>query len=109
LRAHPTEVTNILIVPTDPSPPPHHPLPLHDALPIPAMNHVARTRHAASQPQQSGFRILDFGFWICDRRAAGGSRPLAGRKSKIRSEEQTAEFQSREKLVWRLLVEKKKH
>src|SRR5690606_42165396 len=89
-------------------------LSLHDALPI--LRHLTRTPHgslAALRPQHelehpSGLRLASPG---------GADRPRPHRRhpgreraaeSACRSEEHTSELQSRENLVCRLLLEKKK-
>src|SRR5690606_39616923 len=95
-----------------PPPPAPPPLSLHDALPICRLRrpaggghsrargcrraaHVARRRDGRREGGRRGRQD--------DRRAQGRSLPPA------RSEEHTSELQSRENLVCRLLLEKKKH
>src|SRR5690606_41511303 len=74
-------------------------LSLHDALPISAAARPCRPggRGRCSRGQRSGRRSR--------RRPRGGPGPRACGSS--RSEEHTSELQSREKLVCRLLLEKK--
>src|SRR5690606_40187738 len=82
-----------------------HPLSLHDALPISREeNSVATLSEAFSAPQhhqRPGRRLLAFG-------RLGGVRVAGALDAHPRSEEHTSELQSRENLVCRLLLEKKK-
>src|SRR5690606_41863090 len=75
---------------TDPSPPELYPLSLHDALPICPRHRNRRRRTPAPA-----------------RRPRPRPRPCSARRC-TRSEEHTSELQSRENLVCRLLLEKKK-
>src|SRR5699024_12711467 len=95
------------------SPPEHHPLPLHDALPI------STSRSAAHRPAGSGDGSARR-TWAARgpalrhtprRRSAAptATGPHRGaRSARRRSEEHTSELQSRFDLVCRLLLEKKK-
>src|SRR5690606_41726302 len=86
------------------------PLSLHDALPISAR------RSCPWSATRTGVRSIASRAWSCT--SSGGSGLLGSRKSTSRtrsassaarrSEEHTSELQSREKLVCRLLLEKKK-
>src|SRR3712207_8522001 len=74
-------------------------LSLHDALPISPCSHLRRRDEARGQ---AGCRRRP---WPCPRLGLGVSlRALPG----LRSEEHTSELQSRQYLVCRLLLEKKK-
>src|SRR5690606_41650084 len=83
-----------------------HTLSLHDALPI-SSRHTGRSRSGRSRnaPRPSEKPMMD-------RSRSSGSRtskPTPKRRiSSRRSEEHTSELQSRENLVCRLLLEKKK-
>src|SRR5690606_40512467 len=89
----------------------HYTLSLHDALPIWRWRRRRRPRRIGTRG----------GCWCrpADRRAAGRGRPPAAPRDRgppsrrgreaVRSEEHTSELQSRENLVCRLLLEKKKH
>src|SRR3712207_6937460 len=82
-------------------------LSLHDALPI--FHGLLRVRHITQddahvfcteeQIEEEVLRCLDFGFFIYDQ---------FGFSPRLRSEEHTSELQSRQYLVCRLLLEKKK-
>src|SRR3712207_7224970 len=75
-----------------------YPLSLHDALPISARGRVV---HAAlAQARRRAGRIVV--------RITPVSRPAGGAGVRSRSEEHTSELQSRQYLVCRLLLEKKK-
>src|SRR5690606_41934531 len=97
-----------------PSPPPIDTLSLHDALPIflpqdgPAFQHCrapaaarAQYRRQAEQPASAGLRYAP-------ARALLHPGFAYAQSSDARSEEHTSELQSRENLVCRLLLEKKK-
>src|SRR3712207_7425071 len=75
-------------------------LSLHDALPI-CLRDVARQR------QHQRDRVLRGGDDVRLRRV-GDDDPALGRRLDVRSEEHTSELQSRQYLVCRLLLEKKK-
>src|SRR5690606_39624454 len=91
-----------------------YPLPLHDALPICGRAGCARARHAARFPARprpgstAARRPLIARSWPRQKRTRvrGGSTGV--RPGSARSEEHTSELQSRENLVCRLLLEKKK-
>src|SRR5690606_40217007 len=96
-------------------PPLISPLSLHDALPIfagglgPAGGLALRLDRivgAARQPRQ-GRRLPPFSGQL-RRRTAGARAHRQRRQHPPRSEEHTSELQSRENLVCRLLLEKKK-
>src|SRR3712207_7993508 len=76
-----------------------YPLPLHAALPISRTPFPSRT--SFSTPPQSGQPSRD------GEPTIGVSSPMAG--TSCRSEEHTSELQSRQYLVCRLLLEKKKN
>src|SRR5690606_41625170 len=82
---------------------------LHDALPIcRGLRHPRRARVAAlGLGRRPLFAVV--GGWVLDPAGLGPRllRPPAGRRRQ-RSEEHTSELQSRENLVCRLLLEKKK-
>src|SRR5690606_41689826 len=86
------------------APPEIYPLSLHDALPISRreLGRVGAVRQEALRPErvvarpEGDDRVL---------RQRGGELAVDG----VRSEEHTSELQSREKLVCRLLLEKKKY
>src|SRR5690606_42136823 len=92
----------ILIAFTDPATPEIYALSLHDALPI--FGHGDDGRGSQVPVQSRVHQQLREQFW---------SAPVAGRQRHRggqcpRSEEHTSELQSRENLVCRLLLEKKK-
>src|SRR5690606_41306558 len=84
-----------------------HPLPLHDALPICAAAEQAVHRVQFLHLRQARCRVLypGVGQGAAVRAERWRQRRLAGNP---RSEEHTSELQSRENLVCRLLLEKKK-
>src|SRR5690606_41632402 len=94
----------------------HDPLSLHDALPISASPKVVAAASACRSPASSSRRTA--GGSTCNRRRDRAPRrrsrchdPRAARSrgdGGFRSEEHTSELQSRENLVCRLLLEKKK-
>src|SRR5690606_41335394 len=93
----------------DPAPTPTSTLSLHDALPIsggraracaPPSRERPRRRRGARAPPRAGRAG-----W---RQGWRGSPRAAGSTARPRSEEHTSELQSRENLVCRLLLEKKK-
>src|SRR5690606_41794797 len=100
-------------VSTHPSTPHIHPLSLHDALPISRIFNPCIARASAPFPSASTIMCT----WLpstakCTTRAPNRSFALR-RHSRTtpndpRSEEHTSELQSRENLVCRLLLEKKK-
>src|SRR3712207_9524838 len=73
-------------------------LSLHDALPICPAPRCTRTHPTPARARRSAH--------TCQRRSGG--RPRARRTLQLRSEEHTSELQSRQYLVCRLLLEKKK-
>src|SRR5258707_9101034 len=77
----------------DPAPTEIYTLSLHDALPICYQSAAASAQAAAAQPTQPG----PDGLTVDERQTAA------------RSEEHTSELQSRQYLVCRLLLEKKKN
>src|SRR5690606_41762959 len=98
-----------------PPPPQPHALALHDALPIYPQVRRGQRRRAAAAPRcgvrrahalQEADRARDAG----RRDDLGGARHEARARAlgHLRSEEHTSELQSRENLVCRLLLEKKK-
>src|SRR3712207_7389852 len=89
----------------DPAPPEIYPLPLHDALPIPAGGRVGRDQLGHAQADDEDERR--------DQRPADGDGDRPAVVPRLaeggeRSEEHTSELQSRQYLVCRLLLEKKK-
>src|SRR5690606_42069333 len=76
-----------------------YPLSLHDALPI----YYHHAMYGASRPNAEPYRVVKGALADGQRRA----REM-GQRTAERSEEHTSELQSREKLVCRLLLEKKK-
>src|SRR5690606_40362530 len=108
----------LALVFTAPAPPPSYPLSLHDALPIltwtlalanssegaKAQLHVVASLHPWADviAQIGGERVT-----VMTLLPAGAS-PHAFEPLPSRSEEHTSELQSRENLVCRLLLEKKK-
>src|SRR5947209_14581588 len=91
---------------THPAPTELYTLSLHDALPIsgpgrwppPRAGGAARTRTGRPRP----------GRWSGARPGRAPPRPPPRRDARTRSEEHTSELQSRQYLVCRLLLEKKK-
>src|SRR5690606_41696720 len=101
---------------TAPAPPDIYPLSLHDALPISATADflkalASETRQLVMQ-QFAGSRELTVGEIAerCGLKPSTASEHLSllRRGGLVRSEEHTSELQSRENLVCRLLLEKKK-
>src|SRR3712207_9409386 len=85
----------------DPAPTEIYTLSLHDALPIGA------GRRAAHHPELPAHRVRRLR--RAARRPGLRRRPRRGRRDRLdRSEEHTSELQSRQYLVCRLLLEKKK-
>src|SRR3712207_6981154 len=81
----------------DPATPEIYTLPLHDALPIsPPRRHDLAQLEPAPPDREAGVDLAK------RRGCAGRSQP------RLRSEEHTSELQSRQYLVCRLLLEKKK-
>src|SRR3712207_7030593 len=76
--------------------------PLHDALPI-----CAAEPHAAARPHQAGLQARAAARHAA-RRGDARARPQRAAQAEGRSEEHTSELQSRQYLVCRLLLEKKK-
>src|SRR5690606_42026555 len=100
---------------TAPPPSAIYTLSLHDALPIYLCGHGAQQRRpepgdlgAACHGRRSSLQGFpaSAGFQLCTVRADAGSERHS--RGKARSEEHTSELQSRENLVCRLLLEKKK-
>src|SRR5947209_9827931 len=79
----------------DPAPPEIYTLSLHDALPI-----CARRARAGSRPSSPRSARIS---------TDGSTTITPARETVRRSEEHTSELQSRQYLVCRLLLEKKKH
>src|SRR5690606_40056612 len=95
---------------TPPAPPPLPPLPLHAALPIWPV--TARPDPSWSQPDPRSVPARLPTVQQHRRVPARGPGPAvrrSGTKRGSRSEEHTSELQSRENLVCRLLLEKKKN
>src|SRR5690606_40460143 len=102
----------------DPSPPHSSPLSLHDALPILALHHPIGERRIDPGSQCLQALPVFFrqgGVWL--QLQGDELRPTVGEMEPLpmtrlhrgdRSEEHTSELQSRENLVCRLLLEKKK-
>src|SRR5690606_40761854 len=91
-------------------------LSLHDALPIfPVLGSGEEAPDGVPALRQAGDPRLDLdqlGGELLGDRSAAGVRPLGGvdrLEVQDRSEEHTSELQSRENLVCRLLLEKKKN
>src|SRR5690606_40007070 len=96
-----------------PSPP--YPLSLHDALPIWPSQPVAaarlgspRPKSTAGLPPSAGYRTAHRTGWWPVRPPPPPGSPRTRASRHPRSEEHTSELQSRENLVCRLLLEKKK-
>src|SRR5690606_41793244 len=90
---------------TQPAPPELYPLPLHDALPIYRIGGVSWVPLPPPNPPRtcrSPKRLTG------PLSSAGRTAPSLRSGSATRSEEHTSELQSRENLVCRLLLEKKK-
>src|SRR5690606_41779982 len=95
-----------------------HPLSLHDALPISGNGYVGATNASASPATVCAdvccvfsFQVLISGSMSFAHRAFrlnGSGLSAVSEFSSTRSEEHTSELQSRENLVCRLLLEKKK-
>src|SRR5690606_41672358 len=106
----PLDISPCVVLYCDPPPPEIYTLSLHDALPISGR---ARTRagpyHRPAPPVPRGRRGVRTRL---PETAARPARPRADRPAagdgRGRSEEHTSELQSRENLVCRLLLEKKK-
>src|SRR5436309_7460405 len=83
-------------------------LSLHDALPISGIGLIGAFQHRfrGAFDERFGFRQAQAGFDFAHR--LDHSDFLVGRDRFQRSEEHTSELQSRENLVCRLLLEKKK-
>src|SRR5690606_41489623 len=99
---------------TAPSPPDTYTLSLHDALPISRHRSIRKRRREPAEDRGGGARLhllgrhrhgIVVGPALVPRRR----RAAAQGSGADRSEEHTSELQSRENLVCRLLLEKKKH
>src|SRR5207302_9536236 len=98
-----------------PPPPAIYPLSLHDALPIFTYRderggYFTLMLYPPQELKELGRQALELVF-VLDCSGSMSGRPLAQAKAAIeraRSEEHTSELQSRENLVCRLLLEKKK-
>src|SRR3712207_9221614 len=91
----------------DPAPPEIYPLPLHDALPIsqaPHARHADEAVHIGPPPAGKSYLNVEALIKAVRETGAEGVHPGYGR-----SEEHTSELQSRQYLVCRLLLEKKKN
>src|SRR5207302_10961838 len=99
----PFQSSHLFFFYTDPSPTEIYTLSLHDALPICSVR-LCRRRSWSSQSGKRRPKRLPP--WI--RARTTFSRNRLGSGSCSRSEEHTSELQSRENLVCRLLLEKKK-
>src|SRR5690606_41830387 len=94
-----------------PSTPYLDPLPLHDALPLSVFTAVAMFATATARKPSatsSGVGVVPVAAPISAASAATGTTPTPEEVAEGRSEEHTSELQSRENLVCRLLLEKKK-
>src|SRR5438445_13491299 len=85
-----------------PAPTELYPLSLHDALPISARAGVRKLCPHGRRSERLWRHVLHL------RRSRGTDTSLTGRYPCLRSEEHTSELQSRQYLVCRLLLEKKK-
>src|SRR5690606_41492237 len=85
-----------------------HPLSLHDALPICGGGRAAPVRADRGEPGRGQAGRPRVGGGGAARQAGVRVRRGGPRTGTPRSEEHTSELQSREKLVCRLLLEKKK-
>src|SRR5690606_40005514 len=108
LRLHHRRTAPLTFLPPAPPPPQIHTLSLHDALPI-----SRAKKFSASTQGPPGFAMADLYRACTSPPAQKAFSPLprmttATRPSSSRSEEHTSELQSRENLVCRLLLEKKK-
>src|SRR5207302_9680606 len=106
----------LLLFPLNTTPTPHlYPLSLHDALPISKIAGCTLPLNRCSiyESKEAGRRLnamLSMGLsrpWQDALETLTGSKQMDA--TAIRSEEHTSELQSRENLVCRLLLEKKKH
>src|SRR5690606_41679040 len=104
-----------VILIADHAPPATSPLSLHDALPISRAHSAGAGYGRAGKLHPGGRDRHAGGCHAAVDRAPGAAGIAADRRGvasgpacRIRSEEHTSEFQSRENLVCRLLLEKKK-
>src|SRR3712207_8113823 len=81
-------------------------LSLHDALPICDRGHAGRRRRGPARSRRAGRGRRADDLRLDPRRPGAGAQPRAARGG--RSEEHTSELQSRQYIVCRLLLEKKK-
>src|SRR5436309_9979795 len=79
-----------------------YPLSLHDALPISAATTAGSSSRRGRSPRPTVWRALN------SNRQKSWNAPASQDFCRFRSEEHTSELQSRENLVCRLLLEKKK-
>src|SRR5690606_41295047 len=84
-------------------------LSLHDALPISSRPRTRSTTKAPSRCPKRSSTGSCCGSRSATRAGRGSWRCWIGSTASIRSEEHTSELQSRENLVCRLLLEKKKN
>src|SRR3712207_8535140 len=80
-------------------------LSLHDALPISLGHELAQQSAAAGAKRRAHSKLAMPRFGACEHQV----REIRARDQQHRSEEHTSELQSRQYLVCRLLLEKKKH
>src|SRR5690606_41367577 len=92
----------------DPSTPAIYPLSLHDALPIWAVPVTLHHLRALDAELADLAGRQDVAILVLDAGIGGGHRQADRTVVRGRSEEHTSELQSRENLVCRLLLEKKK-
>src|SRR5690606_41294752 len=104
-----SSTSSIFICLPDPATPQIYPLSLHDALPIyiriapkPADIHAVRIAAGEADLVLGCDMVVVNDYWTLSKLRAGRSHVV------VRSEEHTSELQSRENLVCRLLLEKKK-
>src|SRR3712207_8616836 len=85
-----------------------YPLSLPDALPISILSAQKYCEWLSGQTKRT-FRLPTEAEWQYAATAGGRASPPKDEKELARSEEHTSELQSRQYLVCRLLLEKKKH
>src|SRR5207302_7479167 len=108
VRLRPTYRVLCLLYFTPPPTPALHPLSLHDALPISRRARRTALGARGRGGQRTRERALRARGGRCRRRAHLERHGDARLAPEVRSEEHTSELQSRENLVCRLLLEKKK-
>src|SRR2546430_7735682 len=102
----------------DPPPTEFSPLPLHAALPIPALAKRRADRRARVRLPRRHLQLDEAQYFLCHYILRFSNQKSDGRKAygscqrsvfcPLRSEEHTSELQSQSNLVCRLLLEKKK-